>query len=261
MTPLGAVPEAERKGEGWVLRPTCQDCGKQLVFECDTEPNVLARKLARLFLCDECALEDDRRTEAAKASGDFARRLEASGLPKAAKELRWSQMIASGQRAQAIDAAKHWSEQEPKMARGLLLHGPAGTGKSRLAATAAVARMQRWPVRWVSVAMLIAQLQASFSDKDRSAALKVLTGHEPLVLDDLDKVNPSETVRSQLFVAIENRITAEVPLLITTNLPIGKLEERFGEAIVSRIGGYCLGRTFLMDGADRRLQLGEESAA
>jgi DNA replication protein DnaC len=252
-----ALPEVVREGTEFVVRVRCQDCKREIVLRSDEEPNEIALRLALMYVCDECSTEEERRSEQAADAASFGKRFKASGMPEHARELRFQDMIASGSRAQAIDGARNWAVQKPRDARGLLLHGPAGTGKTRLAATAAVARLRQYPVAWVSVAMLIARLQASFSDKDRADALKVLTGAGALVLDDLDKVNPSETVRSQLFVAIENRVEAEAPLLITTNLPPAELEEKFGEAIVSRIAGFCLGRTFLMDGADRRLQLGE----
>lgn len=253
-----ALPDVECDGAEFVVRVRCQDCKREIVLRSDEEPNELALRLALMIVCEACSEEEDRRDEAAVAAISFAARFKASGMPEHARDLSFNDMIASGSRAQAIDGARNWAVQKPADARGLLLHGPAGTGKTRLAATAAAARLRQYPVAWVSVAMLIARLQASFSDRDRSDALKVLTGVGGLVLDDLDKVNPSETVRSQLFVAIENRVQAESPLLITTNLPPAQLEEKFGEAIVSRVMGYCLGRTYLMNGADRRLELGQE---
>ena len=48
-----------------------------------------------------------------------------------------------------------------------------------------------------------------------------------------------------------------MPLLITGNLSPTLLEQKLDGPIASRILGYSLGRTFEMDGPDRRMTIGE----
>lgn len=82
-----------------------------------------------------------------------------------------------------------------------------------------------------------------------------MIGTEALVLDDLDKARRSEYASEQLLCAIDKRITAGAPLLVTTNLMPSQLADRFpgyGPMIVSRLRGYC--ETFLVEGPDRRLE-------
>jgi DNA replication protein DnaC len=75
-----------------------------------------------------------------------------------------------------------------------------------------------------------------------------------LVLDDFDKVKPSEFGTQQIFTAIDSRVQAGVPLIVTANLRLGEVVERYGEPIGSRLAGHCT--QLVLDGPDRRLELG-----
>jgi DNA replication protein DnaC len=92
--------------------------------------------------------------------------------------------------------------------------------------------------------------RAGFGTDEKAQANRILTGASPLVLDDLDKVGTNATVRSLLYLAIDNRIEAGSPLLVTTNLKPDQLAETFGEAISSRLRGDC--EVHVLAGADRR---------
>lgn len=240
----------------WFVVTRCQDCEAPKRISTDQrEPGAMEKKFGALVVCDSCSATEDAAREAAELRSSLQARVVESGLPKAARGFTFGEMHAGGKRDAAIVQARKWAEAEQP--RGMILWGPVGSGKSRLAATAALERIRGGDrVQWVSVAMLIAQTQAAFGDLDRELALKVLTGSRGLVLDDLDKVAPTESVVSRLFVAIEARITAESPLLVTTNLAPAQLTEKFGEAITSRLLGYALGRVRELDGVDRRLKLG-----
>lgn len=205
-------------------------------------------------LCDRCYSEQEAAAERETRARQFEEQVRHAGLPAELRGLTWADMWeTSDKRKLAIVAAEKWAG--ASQPRGLYLWGAAGTGKTRLAATALLARLHGRPGRWVSVAHLLARLDSSFSDKERQVALDVLAGDTALVLDDLDKTTASEAKRAQLFVAIDRRITANAALLFTCNLPPQKLEEKFGEAIASRVLGYSLGRVVELDGADNRLRL------
>lgn len=213
--------------------------------------------LAGGVVCTECAAKDERVANERALRDQESRWLAKAGLPEPLRGLQWTDLIKTGKRKVAISAALRWAKAPQGDARGLYLWGPAGTGKTHLAATAAWHRLheERYPLRWVSVAVMLTNMEASFSDKERQAALEVLTGDTPLVMDDIDKVNPSESKRAHLFAAIDRRVTAGVPLLVTGNLSPSELETKLGGPIASRLLGYALGRTFETDGPDRRMTL------
>jgi IstB-like ATP binding protein len=203
--------------------------------------------------CDECGFSAGVPTRLISPeehnAGLLGRRRDLSGIPLALRGLPLPEDVSAA--ASAICA---WARGDGRA--GLTLAGQVGVGKTHAAAAAAWERVRLGPLRWFSVPVLFAQLGRSFSDEGRHDALGVLVGTEALVLDDLDKTRPSEYAAEQLFCAIDARVTADAALLITTNLALSELAERFpepyGEAIVSRIVGYC--DTFEMRGADRRLE-------
>jgi DNA replication protein DnaC len=139
--------------------------------------------------------------------------------------------------------------------RGLLLTGGFGVGKSTLAAAAAKTYLRdRGPLRWVRVHQVCIDLGRAHGDPLRAEALDALTGDGALVLDDLDKTRPTAYAAEVLLSAIDNAVSDLHPLLVTTNLPFSGLAGRwpapFGEAIASRLVGYCSRRT--LTGEDRR---------
>jgi DNA replication protein DnaC len=194
-------------------------------------------------------------------------------IPKRYRDIGYDGFTAS----EAVEAAKAWARGE---LRGLCLTGKVGRGKSWLAA-AAIADMiatraaedaradldeahdgaprRVRPVRWVSVATLMSELRRSFTDEARGEAVKVVSGHGAAVLDDIDKVNPTEFGKEVISSTIETRLAAEAPILVTTNLSPGQLGDKLGANIASRIAGDCL--VIEMVGPDRRLQPGQELRA
>lgn len=147
------------------------------------------------------------------------------------------------------DVARDWAMGDLK---GLCLTGDPGVGKTFLAAAAAWARLQEAPVRWVSAARLMAQLRSGFNTEARVKADGILTGHGAIVLDDLDKVNPTDYGREVMFAAIDARVEEGTPLLVTTNKSMEELGDLLGHPIKSRVAGYC--QVVRMVGRDRRIE-------
>lgn len=175
-----------------------------------------------------------------------------SGIPAALAE--WTlERLHVGVKPALYTAACDWAAGK---LRGITLSGAAGVGKTTIAAAAADGLLHRQAVRWLSVPALFARLGQGFDDEDRHEVLRLLASPVALVLDDVDKARPTEYAAEQLFLAVDTRVAAGAPLLVTTNLALselaGRWPEPFGETIASRLGGYC--KTFEVQGADRRLE-------
>jgi DNA replication protein DnaC len=208
--------------------------------------------------CQPC-LDQMEEAEEARASDEQRQARErlaherAQTLPRALQSVDLDRLDRAGC-GEAIDAARRWAICGD---RGLLLVGPFGVGKTTIAAGAMLVRFACGGSGvWASAPLLLARLGSGLGTPQREAALTVLTGTRPLVLDDLDKTRPTEYGAEQIFLAIDGAVTEERALLVTTNLRVSELAAKwpapFGEAIASRLAGYC--DVVVLSGGDRRLR-------
>lgn len=230
-------------------------CGRRVRLQVptgDTPHARYIRALSRSVNCAECTEEAQRLEAAIEARKAMEARVSKSWLPRELHGLRWADLDPDEEgRNAAISTIKRWSSEDGFEPSILTLAGPVGTGKTRLAATAMWAKMRRGSsMRWLSVARLVTMDRAGFGSTEKHDATQVLMGRQGLVLDDLDKVNPTESVRSLIFQAIDGRDQAGIPMLLTTNLTSKKLGDVMGEAIHSRLTRP--GAFLMMNGRDRR---------
>lgn len=150
-------------------------------------------------------------------------------------------------RGEIILALQAWSVQ----GGGIFLYGPQGTGKTTMAATAAWAALEFRPVQWLSAPRAVSAAAGDFSDPLRDQAMRALTAHVGLVLDDLGHEATGEQGRSLMRSAIDDRMQRALPLLITSNFTPSELGARHSASLTSRLAGYC--RAYRVLGRDRRL--------
>lgn len=231
----------------------CGDCGAPVTRELAV--GAFAEKINALpFYCDDCirvaaeqsaAEELERRDE--QQQRNLERRLKDSGMPNQHRV-----MLGDLEHTAALlVAAEDWALQ----GGGLLLTGDIGRGKTTIAGAACWLRLQSHPVIWTSAPLLLARLGSGLDSEAHAWAVRTLAGRTALVLDDIDKARPTPYGAEQVFLAVDQRVEHEAPLLVTTNLSPGQLAEKwpepYGPAIASRLVGYC--KVARVEGTDRRL--------
>lgn len=261
----------ERFGEGVGRRvsvegaASCPECGgeSKIVFYGHSDSvgaRISRQALKKGALCEVCSdrLEDERLAaeEAEVRKGLLARRVEQSGVPRRWRPVTFDRMEWDAGRVPALEAAKRWAEGEGS--QGVVLWGLPGRGKTVIAAVAAMERLQRRYVRWVNVADLLMKLRMPMGSQAHAVALRIIDSESTdaaLVLDDLDKLNPTEHQLQPLYVAVNGWMERPLPLLVTMNRSPGELAEwageTFGDTLVSRLMGYS--SVVEVQGPDRRL--------
>lgn len=124
--------------------------------------------------------------------------------------------------------------------RNLFFYGTVGTGKSFLSCCVAKALMDQGNlVIYFSASQLFDALSKSTFEKDNNEALSGISEDiyncDLLIIDDLGTELTNSFVSSRLFSCLNNRHMRKKATIITTNLSLGELRDRYSERIFSRI--------------------------
>ena len=131
--------------------------------------------------------------------------------------------------------------------KGLLLSGTVGVGKTYLSLAIGryLASKGWWPYRksFVDICMSIKRSwRQEVSEEYRIK--EPLLMHSPIILDDLgaEMKERSEQgwISELLFEIVQTRYERELPTIITTNLTLGELSQRYGERTASRLYEMCV---------------------
>lgn len=159
--------------------------------------------------------------------------------------------------AESLEAAMAWCKGEGKA--WLVLCGATGLGKSHLAEAAVrdqVGRHER--TRWENVPELLDRLRGR-QDEEADRSLALIAATPWLVLDDLDKIRPTDWALERLYMLVNSRAWRERRTLFTTNESRRGLASRLGqvgderaEAIADRVFDRTLAQVCVLEGPSYR---------
>lgn len=134
----------------------------------------------------------------------------------------------------------------------LFLTGGIGTGKTHLAASIAhYVAEQGIAVKFGNVTDIFQAVRKSFSTNED--ALTEIKTVPVLILDDLGKEMNTEWVKETVYSVINYRYEHLLSTIITTNMTMKELANKFGDATISRLKEMCASSYVNMNGEDYRL--------
>jgi DNA replication protein DnaC len=143
--------------------------------------------------------------------------------------------------------------------QGLWLEGDPGTGKTTLAMLVSKAALDAGRTAAIySLPGLLARIRRTYDGEAGEDSyftfFNRLVSVDLLHLDDLGAESRSEWVLEQLYAIVDRRYSDQRSIVVTTNLPLGELEQQIGARTVSRLVEIC-GEAINVPGADHRFQL------
>ncbi|ANU53191.1 ATP-binding protein [Acutalibacter muris] len=153
-----------------------------------------------------------------------------------------------------LDTCRKYAENLRPRSSNLLFWGGTGLGKTHLSLAIANAAIEKgFGVVYGSAQKFALAIEKErFSREDSVGTANSLKECDLLILDDLGVEFSSPYSDAAIYDVVNERLMAERPTIISTNLDPSGLEKRYGERFASRIvGGYALMR---FKGRDVRVQ-------
>ena len=126
--------------------------------------------------------------------------------------------------------------------RSLLFQGPPGLGKTHLSLAIASELIESgYGVIYASAPTLLTKLNKESFDYERSSDVgsteQLITDCDLLIIDDLGTEFTTRFSVSAIYNIINTRMIVSKPTIISTNLTIAELQEKYNARIISRIIG------------------------
>lgn len=149
-------------------------------------------------------------------------------------------------------------EKAKKEGWGLYLWGNVGTGKTHTATAIANELIERHfvTVMFVSIADVAARVRKTFdsNQKDQDETLwEDMKKAELLVLDDFGMEKPTDWLKEQLFLVVNERYERQMPIIATSNQSLEDIAKAHFPQVASRLVEMCKAVRFA--GEDRRKNL------
>lgn len=152
-------------------------------------------------------------------------------------------------RAQCERYVSQWASQQAA-GRGLYVFGQIGAGKTTTVAALASCLIRQYVVPTLYVSFPeAARSIAEASGESRWPAMKDV---ELLVLEDIDRVRCSDSIRSHLYRLINHRWQARKPMILSASCDLRHFAGLHSAPMISRIRACC--EPLTVPGDDRRMQ-------
>lgn len=209
----------------------------------ETEPYFL---MERWFSPDECPACEEKRNnilkvqqqqEAKEQKEHWTRqRFEESGLCPINKTMTFETFKVNDKNRNVHTYIKNMKELE-----SLFITGKCGHGKSHLASAIAMSIFDTGHrVRFLTVPNLLLEIRDTFKKDTEKSEMDIVSSYldcKYLFLDDFGAEKISEWTLETIYVLIDTRIRNMRPTIITSNLSLPEVEDRFNDRIASRIAG------------------------
>lgn len=142
---------------------------------------------------------------------------------------------------------------------GIFMHGATGLGKTLLSSCIASELLKKgYSVAFDSVQNYLRAVEREHFGRSEGDTMETLLSADLLILDDLGAEFESSFNTATVYNLINSRCSMGKPTIVSTNMPINRLMERYDDRIVSRLIGEL--KTLRFIGEDIR-QLRMERAA
>ncbi len=140
--------------------------------------------------------------------------------------------------------ADNFSDNSPS----LFMLGKTGLGKTFLSSCIAKKLMMSGKnVAFDSIQNFLTKIQNEQFGREVGNTIEVLTNADLVILDDLGSEFNSSVFQSGLYTIINNRINLEKPMIVTTNMSLSELNEKYDDRIISRLLSFEPLRFFGID--------------
>ena len=157
--------------------------------------------------------------------------------------------------ARSFDICRDYGENFSLAAGNLLFNGGTGLGKTFLSACIAREVAARgYSVAYETASHLFSKLEKHrfHPDEETAQEVKRLDDCDLLIVDDLGTELPGQFVTAALYTLVNDRLLAGKPMVISTNLNMNEVSQRYSPQIRSRLEGSF--RLLPFVGQDIRVQ-------
>ena len=142
--------------------------------------------------------------------------------------------------SRGYDVCRDYAENFTLTSGNLLFNGGTGLGKTFL--SACIARevaAKGYSVAYETASHLFSKLEKHrfHPDEETAQDAKRLNECDLLIIDDLGTELPGQFVTAALYTLINDRLLAGKPMVVSTNLNLGEMDQRYSPQIRSRLEG------------------------